>query len=103
MDNETVFRIMLARRKSGKSFELSVTGRSMKPVLYKGDVITVQPQEEYSVGDILGTYVYRQGIEKFNYSYASGVGLFQNVIGFVLVLSANFLVKKTAGEEKAIW
>ncbi len=43
----------------------------------------------YDVGDVLGTYLYRQGLGKMEYSYTSAAGLFQSLIGMVLVLVTN--------------
>ena len=50
------------------------------------------------VADILDTYVYRLGINSMQYSYSSAVNLFQNVIGLILVLTVNKIVKR-AGQE----
>lgn len=56
----------------------------------------------YEVGDILDTLVYRRGIaEGSDYSFATAVGLFKNVIGFGLVLLTNFISKKIS--ENGIW
>ncbi|WP_138750768.1 ABC transporter permease [Paenibacillus sinopodophylli] len=52
----------------------------------------------YSVGDIIDTYVYRTGIQEARYSFATAVGLFQAIIGFVLVLIFNRLSKKVSDE-----
>lgn len=52
----------------------------------------------YSVGDVVSTYTYREGLVNMNYSYATAVGLFKNVIAFVLVLGMNHLAKKTSGQ-----
>lgn len=49
----------------------------------------------YSVGDILDTWVYRQGILQFQFSLATAVGLFKGVIGLVLILVANQIAKRT--------
>jgi len=57
----------------------------------------------YSVGDVLDTYTYRQGLTKNNYSYATAAGLFQNVIGFLLVIISNLLVSKLSDGEASIW
>ena len=46
---------------------------------------------KYSVGDILDTYVYRAGILQAQYSFTTAVGLFQSVIGLVLVMTFNKL------------
>jgi ABC-type polysaccharide transport system permease subunit len=45
----------------------------------------------YSVGDIIDTWVYRQGILQFQFSLATAVGLFKGVIGLVLIIVANGL------------
>ncbi|NJN55755.1 MAG: sugar ABC transporter permease, partial [Anaerolineae bacterium] len=50
----------------------------------------------YSVGDIIDTWVYRQGILQFQFSLATAVGLFKGVIGLVLILAANRLAKRVA-------
>ncbi len=46
------------------------------------------------VGDVLGTFIYRQGVKNLDYGYATAVELFRNLISLVLVLSANFLSKR---------
>jgi putative aldouronate transport system permease protein len=55
----------------------------------------------YSVGDVLGTYTYREGLENMSYSYATAVELFKNVIAFALVYSANKIAGKI--NEYGIW
>lgn len=52
----------------------------------------------YEVGDILDTYVYRVGLQNFQLSMTTAVGLFKNVIAFALVLTTNFIVKKLGQE-----
>lgn len=51
----------------------------------------------YSVGDIIDTWVYRQGILEFQFSLATAVGIFKGVIGLLLVLFSNRLAKKFTG------
>lgn len=51
----------------------------------------------YSVGDIIDTWVYRQGILEFQFSLATAVGLFKGTIGLLLVWVANRLAKKFTG------
>jgi putative aldouronate transport system permease protein len=51
--------------------------------------------------DIIGTYVYRMGIAGGNFSYATAVGLFEGIIGLILVTSANTLSKKFT--ESSLW
>jgi putative aldouronate transport system permease protein len=50
----------------------------------------------YSVGDIIDTWVYRQGILQFQFSLATAVGLFKGVIGLALILVANQVAKRVA-------
>ena len=56
----------------------------------------------YSVGDIFDTYVYRVGIQKGQYSITTAVGLFQSVIGFILVMTFNKLANKFS-EDGGLW
>lgn len=55
----------------------------------------------YKVADIIDTFVYREGIENMNYSYATAVGLFKNLVGLVFVLGSNMLIKRTG--ENGLW
>lgn len=55
----------------------------------------------YSSGDVIGTFVYRTGIGQMDYSYSTAVGLFESVIGFVLVMAGNLISKRTTG--RSIW
>jgi len=50
-----------------------------------------------SVGDIIDTWVYRQGLLEFQFGLATAVGLFKGVIGMALILSSNRLVKRFGG------
>jgi putative aldouronate transport system permease protein len=55
----------------------------------------------YNVGDIIDTWVYRQGIEGFQFSVAAAVGLFKGAVGFVLIVVANRVAKSLTGN--GIW
>jgi putative aldouronate transport system permease protein len=55
----------------------------------------------YQVGDIIDTYVYREGVTKLAYSYTTAVGLFKSVISLILVGGTNKLSKKFG--QDAIW
>lgn len=55
----------------------------------------------YDVSDIIGTYVYRMGLGKLEFSTGTAVGLFNSVISMILVLSSNFFARKSTG--KGIW
>jgi putative aldouronate transport system permease protein len=55
------------------------------------------------VGDVISTYTYRRGLISYEYSYAAAVGLFKNVIGFILIIITNLLSKKISEGEYGIW
>ena len=55
----------------------------------------------YQTGDIIDTYVYRYGLGDMKYSLATAVGLFKNVIAFVLVAATNLIAKRISGS--GIW
>jgi putative aldouronate transport system permease protein len=48
----------------------------------------------YSVADIIDTWVYRQGLLNFQFGLATAVGIFKGVIGLLLLIMCNKLVKK---------
>jgi len=54
----------------------------------------------YSVGDIIETYVYRAGVLQGQYSMTTAIGLFQSVIGFILLWIFNRLARKT---DQGLW
>ena len=48
----------------------------------------------YETTDIIETFVYRATMSDFNFSTASAVGFYQSLVGFAIVMLANFAVKK---------
>ena len=53
------------------------------------------------VGDIIDTYVYRVGLLDANFELATAVGLFKGVIGMILIVSANYTLRRFG--ERSIW
>lgn len=53
------------------------------------------------VSEIISTYVYKVGIESTQYSYSAAVGLFQTVVNFVLLISANTISRRVS--ENSLW
>src|SRR5690606_12427605 len=45
----------------------------------------------YETADVVATFVYRRGLLEADFSFATAVGLFQSVVGFILVWNANRL------------
>lgn len=48
----------------------------------------------YETADIISSYVYRKGLQEFNYGYSTAVGLFNSVINFILLTLTNTLSRK---------
>jgi putative aldouronate transport system permease protein len=48
----------------------------------------------YEVADVIGTYVYRYGIEGGEFSYTTAVGLFMSIFAFALTFTANKISNK---------
>lgn len=69
-------------------------------IMYAGfDQIFVMSNDAViSVADIIETYVYRIGLTQRNFSLATAAGLFQSVIGMILVLITNMISKKVDPE-----
>jgi ABC-type polysaccharide transport system, permease component len=55
----------------------------------------------YETADVLNTYVYRMGMVNTDYSFGQAVSLFQNIVGFALVLVANKI--STRFSEASLW
>lgn len=49
----------------------------------------------YETADVISTYIYRQGIESSSYSFAAAVGLFNSLINFLFVYTANRICRFT--------
>ncbi|MGL6153502.1 MAG: ABC transporter permease, partial [Cetobacterium sp.] len=66
---------------------------SMLNVAFETVLLLYQPAT-YSTSDVISTYVYRTGMLMQDFGLATAVGLFNAVVGFVLVYSANKWSKK---------
>lgn len=55
----------------------------------------------YEKADVISTYVYRIGLMNFQYSFSTSVGVFNSVINFILLLSANMISRKV--NETSLW
>ena len=51
----------------------------------------------YEVADVIGTYIYREGLSSGQFSYITAIGLIQAVINFALVFIANKVSDKLTG------
>ena len=48
----------------------------------------------YAVGDVIGTWVYRQGLTKVQYSLGTALAFLESVFGLILILSVNHIAKR---------
>ena len=55
----------------------------------------------YETADVLGTFVYRTGLQQLNFHIAAAAGLMNTVVALVLVSSANAISRKVA--KVALW
>lgn len=60
-------------------------------------VYLMQNDLNLSASEVISTYVYKTGLLNRQYSYSSAIGMFNNVINFMLVISMNKIVKKISG------
>ena len=56
-----------------------------------------------NVGEVISTYTYKVGLVNMNYSYSTAVGVFKNVIAFILVMSTNFLASRMSDGETSLF
>lgn len=61
-------------------------------------IMVFQNQLNLSASEVIDTFVLKYGIRQNMYSYATAIGLFKSVIGLILIVLANFSVKKITGE-----
>ncbi len=55
----------------------------------------------FETADVIGSFVFRRGLLEFNWSYSAAVGLFNSVINFAMILSANWLSRRV--NETSLW
>ena len=64
-------------------------------------IMMLQNGSVNEIADVISTYVYRQGVEKTQYSLTTALGIFQSGISALLLLSTNYISKKLGGS--GIW
>lgn len=55
----------------------------------------------YSTSDVISSFTYRQGLQDFNWSFSTAVGLFNSVINYTFLISSNWLSRKL--NENSLW
>jgi len=57
-------------------------------------IILLYQPATYATADVVNTFIYRQGIQGGQYDIAAAAGLFNAVVAFVLVMTANTISKR---------
>lgn len=60
-------------------------------------IILLYNERVYDTADVISSYVYRRGLVQGDWSFGTAIGLFNSVINFVLVISANALSNRLSG------
>lgn len=79
---------------------------SIMLIMQLGKIVSIDFDRPYMMGntlvksasDVISTYVYSVGLQAGRFDFATAVGLFQSVVGIILILSVNKISKKM-GEE----
>ena len=79
---------------------------SIMLIMQLGKIVSIDFDRPYMMGntlvksasDVISTYVYSVGLQAGRFDFATAVGLFQSVVGIVMILSVNQISKKM-GEE----
>ena len=64
-------------------------------------ILLMMTGSNQSVSDVISTYVYRRGITKADFSYATAEGLFQSLVSLVFVTTTNWISRRTT--ETSLW
>ncbi len=64
-------------------------------------VLLMMTGSNQSVSDVISTYVYRRGITKADFSYATAVNLFQSLVSLLFVGVTNWISRRTS--ETSLW
>ena len=66
-------------------------------------VFLLQNPLNLTTSEVISTYVYKVGLLNANYSFATAVGLFNSVIGMILLVLVNTLAKRFSNSGAGLW
>lgn len=78
-------------------FVLTISLGSLMSSVGTEQILLFYSPATYSIGDVMGTWVFRQGLGQLKYSLGAAVSLFEATVGLILVLICNRTAKKVAG------
>ncbi|MFE5320634.1 ABC transporter permease [Paenibacillus sp. NPDC056579] len=64
-------------------------------------IILLYNPSTYETADVVSSYVYRVGLQDFNYSFSSAVGLFNSAVNFTLLVFSNWLSRRL--NDTSLW
>ena len=64
-------------------------------------IFLMQNSLNLPVSEVISTYVYKMGLLRSDFSFGTAVGLFNSVVNFILLISANWVAKRT--QEASLW
>jgi len=64
-------------------------------------IIMLYQPATYETADVISTFIYRQGLQAAQYDLAAAAGLFNAVIAFLLVITANTISKRVS--KTSLW
>lgn len=65
-----------------------MSGGSMEKILLLYNSTT------YETADVISTFVYRRGLLQMDYGFSAAIGLFNNILNFILLVSANAVSRR---------
>lgn len=78
-------------------------------IMNAGNIMSVGYEKVYlmqndlnlTTAEVISTYVYKIGLKQQQYSYSAAIGLFNNMINFILLVVVNKISKKVSGS--SLW
>lgn len=64
-------------------------------------VYLMQNDINLPVSEVISTFVYKVGLQNANYSFSTAVGLFNSIVGFILLITVNQISKKLT--DTSLW
>lgn len=64
-------------------------------------VLLLQNDANLATSEVLSTYIYKAGILNAEYSFSAAVGLFNNLVNFIILFIVNKIAQKTG--ENSLW
>lgn len=64
-------------------------------------ILLLYNSQTYSVADVISTFVYRMGLQQFDFSFSTAVGLFNSVINVIILVSFNTISSKL--NQNTLW